>query len=198
MNEQFKPSVKELYSSLRAPESLKEKTLAAVGTGKTEKKARILELNFKTLGALAACFLLCFGLLLSGIFESGSVNISLDGNNITADAVIGRASSVTYLPQAAPMSAKSADNAQTANALKLDVDIDGKTTVCVEGAILALENEQGQLCAVSTEVEIDGEKAVYVLLEDADEIKVTFTSKKEEKTLQITENSDGTYSVGIK
>ena len=198
MNEQFKPSVKELYSSLHAPESLKEKTLAAVGTGKTEKKARILELNLKTLSAVAACFLLCFGLLLSGIFESGSVNISLDGNDISADAVVGRASSVSYLPQAAPMSAKNADNTRTANALKLDVDIDGKTTVCVEGATLALENEQGQLCAVSDTTELEGDETLYVLLEDADEIKVTFTSKKEEKTLTITENSDGTYSVGIK
>ncbi len=198
MNEQFKPSVKELYSSLRAPESLKEKTLAAVGTGKTEKKARILELNFKTLGAIAACFLLCFGLLLSGIFEGGSVNISLDGKDIAAQTVIGRTSSVTYLPQAAPMSVKSADNTQTSAALRLDVEIDGKTTVRVEGATLALENDREQLCAVSGETVLEGDSTVYVLLEDADEIKVTFTSKKEEKTLVITENSDGTYSVGIK
>ena len=198
MNEQFKPSVKELYSSLHAPESLREKTLVAVGEGKTEKKAKILELNFKTLSAIAACFLLCFGLLLSGILESGSVNISLDGNDIAAQAVVARASSVTYLPQAAPMSAKNADNARTANAFKLDVEIDGKTTVCVEGATLALENGQGQLCAVSTETELEGDETLYVLLEDADEIKVTFTSKREEKTLVISENSDGTYSVGIK
>lgn len=198
MKEQFKPSVKELYSSLHAPESLKEKTLAAIGEGKTEKKAKILEINFKTLGALAACFLLCFGLLLSGIFEGGSVNISLDGKDIAAQTVIGRTSSVTYLPQAAPMSAKNADNARTATALKLDVEIDGKTTVCVEGATLALENGQGQLCAVSGETVIESSETIYVLVEDADEIKVIFTSKKEEKTLSITENSDGTYSVGIK
>ena len=96
------------------------------------------------------------------------------------------------------MSAKNTDNTGTANALKLDVDIDGKTTVCVEGATLALENEQGQLCAVSDTTELEGDETLYVLLEDADEIRVTFTSKKEEKTLTITENSDGTYSVGIK
>ena len=93
MKDQMKESVKELYSSLHAPQSLRQKTLAAIGEGKTEKKAKILEMNFKTLSAVAACFLLCFGLLLSGFLRGGDMNISLDGNNIMAEAV-------TYLPQA--------------------------------------------------------------------------------------------------
>ena len=191
MKDQFKPSVKELYSSLHAPESLRQRTLAAVEAGKPEKKAKILELSFKTLGAVAACFLLCFGLLLSGIFEGGDLNIALDGNNMSAEAV-------TYLPQAVPLSAKSADNSQTGDALKLDVEADEKTTVGVDGAALLLENELGQLCEVAGDAEIKGKVAIYLLTGGADEIKVTFTSKHEEKTLTITANSDGTYSVGIK
>ena len=191
MKDQFKPSVKELYSSLHAPETLRQKTFAAIGEVKTEKKAKILELNFKTLSAVAACFLLCFGLLLSGIFEGGSVNITLDGDNLTAQTV-------TYLPQAVPMSAKSANDSVTGNALKLDVDANGTTTVSAVGATLAIENGEGQLCDVSSETEINGSHEIYVIVGDADEIKVTFTSKHEEKTLVITENSDGTYSVGIK
>ena len=191
MKDQFKPSVKELYSSLHAPETLRQKTFAAIGEVKTEKKAKILELNFKTLSAVAACFLLCFGLLLSGIFEGGNVNITLDGNNLTAQTV-------TYLPQAVPMSAKSASDSVTGNALKLDVDASEPTTVSAVGATLAIENGEGQLCDVSSETEINGSHEIYVIVGDADEIKVTFTSKHEEKTLVITENSDGTYSVGIK
>ncbi len=199
MKDQMKPSVKELYSSLHAPESLRQRTLEAVETGKTEhKRAKVLEFNFKTLGTLAACFLLCFSLLLSGLLGGGEVNISLDGSSISGDAVIGRASNVSYYPSALPMSAKSTDETKTAQALKLDVDANRRVTVGVSGAILALENEQGELCAVPADAEIDGESAVYVIFEDADEIKVTFTSKNEEKTLVITENSDGEYSVRIK
>ena len=191
MKDQMKESVKELYSSLHAPETLRQKTLAAIGEGKTEKKANILEMNFKTLSAVAACFLLCFGLLLSGFLRGGDMNIALDGNNIMAEAV-------TYLPQAVPMSAKSADKTLTGNALKLYVDVDRRTEVSVCGATLALENEQGQICAVSDEAEIKGEVTLYLITDDADEIKVTLTSKREAKTLTIIENSDGTYSVGIK
>ncbi len=199
MKEQLKPSVKELYGSVRAPEALREKTLAAVKEGRGEqKKAKILNVSFKALGALAACFLICFGLLFSGIFGGSDMNISVGGNNITSDAVLCLTEQVNYLPEILPLSAKTADGSLTADAIRLDVELDGEMTVSVSGAALATENSQGKICELPQNAEIDGDSVLYVILNGAEEAQVVFNRENGVKTLIITENSDGEYSVGIK
>lgn len=198
MKEKIKPSVKELYGSVRAPEALRQRTLAAIENGDAaEKKAKILEINFKALGAIAACVVIFFGLVFLGMPGEDSINISVGGISLTDDAVICSVP-VEYLPQALPLSVGSTDGGIEGDALVLDVEFDGKAELEVIGATPAVKNSQGQLCEISQNAEIDGGSALYLITNGAAEIEVTFTSDREVKTLVIHENSDGTFSVGIK
>ncbi len=188
MDEPIKESVKELYKSVTAPSGLKEKTLDAINSAQPHK-GKLIKINFKALSAFAACLVVCLGVLLYSNANSGGINVAVNGNSISSDAVICHTTTIEYSPVERSLSPNTA--------VKLEVDFKNKTSVSADNAVLAV-NDNGTVSIIDNGIKLKGEHIIYVITGGEKEIEVTFTDKKGTEILVIAQNSDGSYSVRIK
>ncbi len=196
--DQLNQRAKELYHSIHAPEELREKTLAALNESENrDTKAKILHVNFKVIGTVAACFVLCLGLMLSGILHRG-IGISIDGNEISNDIAVCHTEHIDFVPEVMSASVKNAECVLPGTALKLDIDFNGKFTVQSNRGTLAGVDSNGTIREIPQNSELDGESEIYVITDGDSEITVTFTADEEVKALLIRKNSDGTFAVRVK